>query len=81
MRFVIDLTAFGTLALITVTVTPTTANARSQHTEIGANPRAATGMGPESDYPLVVGEAFNRARAVMWSPVRTAHCHCPAMPK
>jgi rare lipoprotein A len=58
MRFVIDLTAFGTLALITVTVTPTTANARSQHTEIGANPRAATGMGPESDYPLVVGEAF-----------------------
>jgi rare lipoprotein A len=58
MRSVIDLTALGTLALIAVTLTPTTANARSPHTEIGANPRAATGMGPERDYPLVVGEAF-----------------------
>ncbi|WP_295634346.1 SPOR domain-containing protein [Novosphingobium sp.] len=54
MRSVIDLTALGTLALIAVTVTPIPANARAPRTESVAT----TGVGPESDYPLVVGEAF-----------------------
>ena len=58
MRSAIDLTALGTLALIAVTVMPIPANARAPRTEIGANPGATTGVGPESDYPLVVGEAF-----------------------
>ena len=54
MRSAIDLTAVAALALITVMVTPSTATARAPRTQMGAT----AGVGPESDYPLVVGEAF-----------------------
>jgi rare lipoprotein A len=54
MRSAIDLTVVGALALITVTVTPMQANARSPRTELNVT----QGVGPEGDYPLVVGEPF-----------------------
>ena len=54
MRFVINVHALTALALIAVTVVPSAANARAPRSEA----TIATGVGPESDYPLVVGDAF-----------------------
>ena len=54
MQSAIDLTAVAALALITVTVIPSTAMARAPRTQMSAT----AGVGPESDYPMVVGEAF-----------------------
>lgn len=46
--------ALTALALIAFTVTPLAANARAPRNEA----TATAGVGPESDYPLVVGDAF-----------------------
>ncbi len=54
MRFVTNVHALTALALIAVTVTPFTAAARAPRSD----GTASAGVGPESDYPLLVGDAF-----------------------
>lgn len=54
MRFVTNVRALTALALIAVAATPSVANPRAPRNEA----TVTTGVGPESDYPLVVGEAF-----------------------
>ena len=54
MRSVTKITAMSALALLAVTVKPVPAIARSPRAETSAT----SGVGPESDYPLVVGDAF-----------------------
>ena len=54
MRFVTNVHALTALALVAVTVAPWAANARAPRSEA----TMTAGVGPESDYPLVVGDAF-----------------------